>query len=115
MMVQPLFFLPCPPHYFTNCYFVHKGDRPLVVQFAATNAHDFASAAELVAPFTDGVDLNCGCPQRWALAEGYGAALLHNPELIADMVAQARACSSLPVSIKIRIHTDLRYGVYIEV
>ena len=41
------------------------GDRPLVVQFAASNARDFADAAELVAPFADGVDLNCGCPQRY--------------------------------------------------
>ena len=41
------------------------GDRPLVVQFAASNARDFADAAELVAPYADGVDLNCGCPQRY--------------------------------------------------
>ena len=41
------------------------GDRPLVVQFAASNARDFADAAELVAPFADGVDINCGCPQRY--------------------------------------------------
>ena len=36
-----------------------------MVQFAASNARDFANAAELVAPFADGVDLNCGCPQRY--------------------------------------------------
>lgn len=29
---------------------VTVGDRPLVVQFAANNAKDFADAAELVAP-----------------------------------------------------------------
>ena len=86
----------------------HTGDRPLVVQFAATNAEDFARAAELVAPFSDAVDLNCGCPQRWALSEGYGAALIKQPALIADMVQQARARSNLPISIKIRIHADLR-------
>lgn len=45
--------------------YVDAGDRPLVVQFAASNAKDFADAAELVAPFADGVDLNCGCPQRY--------------------------------------------------
>lgn len=39
-------------------------DRPLVVQFAASNAEDFARAAEMVAPYADAVDLNCGCPQR---------------------------------------------------
>ena len=45
-------------------YILYIGDRPLVVQFAASNARDFADAAKLVAPFADGVDLNCGCPQR---------------------------------------------------
>ena len=83
-------------------------DRPLIVQFAATNAVDFAGAAELVAPFADGIDLNCGCPQRWALSAGYGAALIKQPELVADMVQQARTRSNLPISIKIRIHCDIR-------
>lgn len=87
------------------------GDRPLVVQFAATNSTDFARAAELVAPFADGVDLNCGCPQRWALSSGYGAALIKQPELVADMVQRARARCNLPISIKIRIHKDIRYTV----
>ena len=44
--------------------YIHAGDRPLVVQFAARNGKEFADAAELVAPFADAVDLNCGCPQR---------------------------------------------------
>ena len=42
------------------------------------------------------------------MAEGYGAHLIKHPELIADMVSQASSRSSLPVSIKIRIHNDLR-------
>ena len=45
---------------------IHTADRPLVVQFAASNADDFGRAAEMVAPYADAVDLNCGCPQRSA-------------------------------------------------
>ena len=45
---------------------------------------------------------------RWALAEGYGAHLITHPELVTDMISQARSRSGLPVSIKIRIHSDLR-------
>lgn len=41
-----------------------SGDRPLIVQFAAHDAQTLADAACVVAPFSDGVDLNCGCPQR---------------------------------------------------
>ena len=32
----------------------------LVAQFASKNSVDFANAVELVHPFVDGVDLNCG-------------------------------------------------------
>lgn len=94
-------------------FVTNSGDRPLVVQFAATNAGDLADAAELVAPYADGIDLNCGCPQRWAMQEGYGACLLKNPELIKDMVAQVRNRISrdFSCSVKIRVNEDLRYTV----
>lgn len=39
-------------------------DRPLVAQFAAKTAQEFAEAAAMIAPYVDAVDLNCGCPQR---------------------------------------------------
>ncbi|KAK3579343.1 hypothetical protein CHS0354_029635 [Potamilus streckersoni] len=92
---------------FTTC----REDRPLIVQFAANNSKDFADAAEIVTPYSDGVDLNCGCPQRWAMTDGYGACLIKKPELIKDMVQQvkSRVCrENFTVSIKIRIHDDLR-------
>uniref|UniRef100_A0A0B7A037 tRNA-dihydrouridine synthase n=2 Tax=Arion vulgaris TaxID=1028688 RepID=A0A0B7A037_9EUPU len=95
---------------FTTSY----DDRPLIVQFAANNSQDFADAAEIVYPFSDGVDLNCGCPQRWAMGEGYGACLLKKPDLLCDMVKQTKARvadEDYTVSIKIRIHKDIRETV----
>ncbi|KAM3875251.1 tRNA-dihydrouridine(20a/20b) synthase [NAD(P)+]-like [Diretmus argenteus] len=92
----------------------NEADRPLIVQFAASDAQTLADAACVVAPFSDGVDLNCGCPQRWAMSEGYGACLIKNPELVKDMVKQIRNQVDNPnytASIKIRIHTDLRRTV----
>ncbi|XP_786210.2 tRNA-dihydrouridine(20a/20b) synthase [NAD(P)+]-like [Strongylocentrotus purpuratus] len=92
----------------------NEGDRPLIVQFAASNAKDLADAAELVARYTDGVDLNCGCPQRWAVAEGYGACLIKHPDLIKDMVQQTWNRvdrSDFTTSIKIRLHKDIRETV----
>ncbi|XP_055508975.1 tRNA-dihydrouridine(20a/20b) synthase [NAD(P)+]-like isoform X2 [Leucoraja erinacea] len=86
------------------------GDRPLVVQFAANCSQDLADAARIVSPFVDGVDLNCGCPQRWAMAEGYGACLINKPELVQDMVRLVKnqvECPQFSVSIKIRLHKDL--------
>eukprot|EP00794_Sanderia_malayensis_P006053 gene6053-6755_t len=88
------------------------GDRPLIVQFAASNGKDLADATELILDYADAVDLNCGCPQRWAMAEGYGAHLIKYPDQISDMVQQVKnRVGDFPCSIKIRIHSDLRRTV----
>lgn len=84
-------------------------DHALIAQFAASSPDDFARAAELISPWVDGVDLNCGCPQSWAIHEGIGCALMASPESVAEMVraAKARLPSSKSVSVKIRLHPDL--------
>ncbi|CAI5785227.1 tRNA-dihydrouridine20a/20b 20b synthase NADP+-like isoform X2 [Podarcis lilfordi] len=92
----------------------NQGDRPLIVQFAAKDAHVLAEAACIISPFADGVDVNCGCPQRWAMAEGFGACLINKPELVQEMVRLVRNQVENPmfsVSIKIRIHDDLKRTV----
>ena len=88
-------------------------DRPLIVQFAANNGKDFADAVELIKPYADGYGLNCGCPQRWAMAEGYGSHLVKNPNLLKDIILQTRQRidNEFPCEIKIRILEDLRKTV----
>lgn len=80
-------------------------DTPLIVQFAAKTTYDFVGAAELVYRYSDGVDLNCGCPQRWAIKDGYGCALLNEPEIIHDLVRsfKNRLPNDFSVSVKIRL------------
>uniref|UniRef100_A0ABI7X7E3 Dihydrouridine synthase 4 like n=2 Tax=Felis catus TaxID=9685 RepID=A0ABI7X7E3_FELCA len=88
----------------------NQGDCPLIVQFAANDARLLSDAARIVCPYANGIDINCGCPQRWAMAEGYGACLINKPEVVRDMVKQVRNQVENPrfsVSIKIRIHDDL--------
>ncbi|KAF6301634.1 dihydrouridine synthase 4 like [Rhinolophus ferrumequinum] len=88
----------------------NQGDCPLIVQFAANDARLLSDAARIVCPYANGIDINCGCPQRWAMAEGYGACLINKPEVVQDMVKQVRNQVENPrfsVSIKIRIHDDL--------
>jgi len=60
--------------------------------------------------YSDGVDLNCGCPQRWAVNDGYGVDLLRKPHLIRDLVLQVknRIPGPYTVSVKLRILEDLR-------
>lgn len=100
---------------------------PTVAQFGANVPLELARAASLVAPYVGGVDLNCGCPQSWACAETLGAALMERRELVRDLVGAARrrlrddgwavggdADADHPdkgrsVSVKIRVHKDLRF------
>ncbi|KAK3710861.1 tRNA dihydrouridine synthase [Vermiconidia calcicola] len=86
-------------------------EHALIAQFASSDPTEFARAAELIAPWVDGVDLNCGCPQSWAVKEGIGCSLMENPELVASMVRAAKSNleASKSVSCKIRIHKDLSH------
>lgn len=89
-----------------NEFTTSDDEGPLIVQFAARNGVEFRRASELIYPYADGVDLNCGCPQTWAISKGYGCALLkQSPEIVWDFVRQIR--NTLPlhfsVSAKIRL------------
>lgn len=83
----------------------------LIAQFASPNASALADSAELISPFVDGMDINCGCPQSWAHSSGIGCALLRKPELVRDMVrgVKDRMGWGWPVSIKIRVDNDPKY------
>ncbi|KAL2132511.1 hypothetical protein VTI74DRAFT_3701 [Chaetomium olivicolor] len=98
---------------------------PTIVQFGANVPQELARASSLVVPYSNGVDLNCGCPQSWACAETLGAALMERRELVRDMVIETREQlrrdgwgvgkekdidnpKGRSVSVKIRVHKDLR-------
>lgn len=86
-------------------------DRPLIVQFASKNPIEFGLATSKVVGYADAVDLNCGCPQKWAISEGIGGALSAQPELVAEMVKEAKNFSNLPINVKIRLHKDMRVTI----
>ncbi|KAF7266422.1 dihydrouridine synthase 4 [Rhynchophorus ferrugineus] len=92
-----------------NEFTTNSADTPLVIQFAANTVHDFVGASYLVAPHCNGVDLNCGCPQRWARDMNVGCEMLKNPQVIYDLVRQCRNTINKPfsVSVKTRIMKDL--------
>ncbi|KAI4468695.1 trna-dihydrouridine synthase [Holotrichia oblita] len=98
-----------------NEFTTNSFDTPLVTQFAANNVNDFVEASKIVAPYCDGVDLNCGCPQRWAKQMGIGCVMLENPELITDLVKQCRNQIPKPftVSVKMRLLKDMKSTIEI--
>ncbi|GAB7356443.1 hypothetical protein MBLNU459_g7213t1 [Dothideomycetes sp. NU459] len=91
----------------------NPNEGPLIAQFASSDPTELGRAAEMIGPWVDGIDLNCGCPQSWAIKEGIGCGLMGNPHKVADMVKEAkrRLGSEKSVSCKIRIHKDLRMHI----
>lgn len=84
-------------------------DTPVIAQFAANTVHEYLSSVEMVYPYVDGIDLNCGCPQRWAMQSGFGCALLKDPQLIYDLTSSIRRNfpNDFSVSVKIRVQKPL--------
>lgn len=102
-----------------------SSQSPTIIQFGANSPQELTRAARLAAPDVNGVDLNCGCPQSWACAETLGAALMNQRELVRELVCETRkglrgdgwdvgldgdvdSAKGRSVSVKIRIHDDLR-------
>lgn len=84
-------------------------DGPVIVQVGCNNVDDFLKFVEMMHPYVDGIGLNCGCPIREQVREGIGAALMSEPELVADMVraAKSKYGDKVCIETKIRIHSDL--------
>lgn len=87
-----------------NDFTISAEDSPLICQFASNNTEDLLRSAELVAPYVDGVDINCGCPQEWAIKKGMGCGLLRAPHKMEDFVKTLKR--NLPGSV--RISTKIR-------
>lgn len=54
------------------------------------------------------IDINCGCPQKWAYQEKIGAYLMQDPENVRDMIRTVKGRVNIPCSIKIRVHDNLQ-------
>ncbi|KAJ3348914.1 Poly [ADP-ribose] polymerase 2 [Entophlyctis luteolus] len=83
-------------------------DRPLVVQLAGSDAEVLLSAARVVAPHCNAIDINMGCPQTHAVHGGYGASLLSRARWddaarIVRVLSGAAAELRVPVWCKVRL------------
>lgn len=88
-------------------------DTPLIVQVGVNNVADLLKFVEMVAPYCDGVGINCGCPIKEQIREGIGCALIYNPGLLCDMVraVKGKYGDKLRIETKIRIHEELNETV----
>jgi len=78
----------------------------LVFQIGSANAELALEAALTVAQDVSAIDLNCGCPKRFSIHGGMGAALMEEPEKLCGILRKLVEHSGLPVTCKIRIFPD---------
>ena len=73
------------------------GDDPAALALCAAMGEDWGY---------DEINLNCGCPSPRVQKGNFGAALMMDPDRVAEAVAAMRAATRLPVTVKHRIGVD---------
>jgi len=82
-------------------------EHPVALQLGGSEPGRLAEAARIGAEFGyDEINLNVGCPSDRVQSGCFGAALMREPERVAECVAAMRAAVSIPVTIKCRIGVD---------
>jgi tRNA-dihydrouridine synthase B len=85
-----------------------SSERPLSYQLLTSSPGELGRAIDaLHASKADAVDLNMGCPATAVGHFGAGISLMEQPENVRSIVAEARRLTSLPLTAKIRLGTDL--------
>lgn len=91
----------------TLIFRTHPKERSkLIFQIGSADPKLAVEAALKVSQDAAGINLNCGCPKRFSLQGGMGAALLKEPERLLSILRALVAHSDLkhlPISCKIRI------------
>lgn len=85
----------------------HVDEHPIALQVGGSDAGSLAEAARIGAEFGyDEINLNVGCPSDRVQAGRFGACLMAEPELVADLIAAMRKSAKVPVTVKCRIGID---------
>lgn len=72
-------------------------DRFLLTSIFGGSVEEFVAVAKLLAPYSDGLELNLSCPH----AKGYGMAMGQDPDLVYAIVAAVKAAVDIPVVPKL--------------
>jgi tRNA-dihydrouridine synthase A len=85
----------------------HPAEHPVALQIGGSNPQGLAEVARIGAESGyDEVNLNVGCPSDRVQAGRFGACLMAEPELVADLIAAMGASAKVPVTVKCRIGID---------
>ncbi len=82
-------------------------EEPLALQLGGSSPDGLAEATRVAwqAGYRE-VNLNVGCPSDRVQSGRFGACLMLEPELVAELVAAMRSASPMPVTVKHRIGVD---------
>jgi dihydroorotate dehydrogenase subfamily 1 len=72
-------------------------DRFLLTSIFGRDAEEFVKVATLIAPYSDGLELNLSCPH----ASGYGMAIGQDPQLIREITAAVKQAVDIPIIPKL--------------
>lgn len=85
----------------------HSAERPMASQLFGGDPKTMAEAAIIAQQFSpDFLDINMGCPAPKVISSGGGSAILKNPKLAGEIVAEVVKVANLPVTVKIRSGWD---------
>ncbi|KAL7316033.1 tRNA-dihydrouridine synthase 2 [Mucor circinelloides] len=82
----------------------HPAEKGKVILQLGTADADLALKAALtLKEDVAAVDVNCGCPKKFSVQGGMGAALLSNPDRLREILTKLVQHSGMPVTCKIRL------------
>jgi tRNA-dihydrouridine synthase A len=85
----------------------HVDEHPVALQVGGSEPRGLAEAARIGAEFGyDEINLNVGCPSDRVQAGRFGACLMAEPELVADLIAAMGESCKVAVTVKCRIGID---------
>ncbi|MAU73921.1 MAG: tRNA dihydrouridine synthase DusB, partial [Euryarchaeota archaeon TMED132] len=93
----------------------HETEIPFIPQIFGGDANDMATAAEMLAPNADLIDLNFGCPAPKVTKICAGAALMGEPDNLVSMVEGIVDAVDIPVTAKMRLGTGAQQHNAIEI
>lgn len=76
-------------------------DRFLLTSIFGGSVEEFVEVAKIMAPVSDGLELNLSCPH----AQGYGMAMGQDPEIVREVTAAVKAVVDIPVIPKLTPNT----------
>lgn len=91
-------------HYLLN---YSNDEHPIAIQLGGSDPSQLAQAARIAEQWHyDEINLNVGCPSERVQNGCFGAALMKQPNTVADCVRAMRESVDIPVTVKIRLGVD---------